>query len=73
MSVNLFVYVCPSGYSCTFVDGNHSRISQPAGRSLYANPSFDTPSFSVIIQSLNFEPMNPMETTNEELCELTLL
>ena len=34
---------------------------------------FDSPSFSVIIQSLNFEPMNPMETTNEELRELTLL
>ena len=34
---------------------------------------FDRPSFSVIIQSLNFEPINPMETTNEELRELTLL
>lgn len=34
---------------------------------------FDSLSFSVIIQSLNFEPMNPMETTNEELRELTLL
>ena len=37
------------------------------------NSLFDTPSFSVIIQPLNFEPMNPMETTNEEIRELTLL
>ena len=36
---------------------------------------FDSPSFSVIIQSLNFEPTKVlcMETANEELRELTLL
>ena len=38
-----------------------------------SNSPFDSGFFSVIIQSLNFEPTKTMETTNEELRELTLL